>query len=164
MFYRVRDDESGCEPRKLFNVVDFLMLDKNHSGAVDMDECITLLYSRYGKALVEDKLSAMKAENHKSVGPHTQPPCAHTRAAHRDVAAARARPTLASHHPLWRAPRVQLMVDAANEKNVGFSFFSEIHRRCKQNLIGTGIKPGATTVPQVNGLKFVADPKFNHLM
>ena len=34
MFYRVRDDQSGCEPRRLFNVVDFLMLDKNHSGAV----------------------------------------------------------------------------------------------------------------------------------
>merc|ERR1712216_115666 len=32
MFYRTRDDPSGCEPRKLFNLVDFLMLDKNHSG------------------------------------------------------------------------------------------------------------------------------------
>ena len=38
MYYRVRNDDSGCEPRKLFNVVDFLMLDKNHSGSVDMDE------------------------------------------------------------------------------------------------------------------------------
>ena len=34
MFYRVRDDQTGCEPRRLFNVVDFLMLDKNHSGSV----------------------------------------------------------------------------------------------------------------------------------
>lgn len=56
------------------------------------------------------------------------------------------------------------MVDAANEKNVNFSFFSEIHRRCKKNLIGTGIKQGATTVPQVNGLKFVNDPQFQHLI
>jgi calmodulin len=123
MFYRVRDDESGCEPRKLFNVVDFLMLDKNHSGSVDMDECVTLLYARYGKEQVETNLKQMKAENHKS-----------------------------------------LMVDAANEKNVNFSFFSEIHRRCKKNLIGTGIKQGATTVPQVNGLKFVNDPQFQHLI
>ena len=60
--------------------------------------------------------------------------------------------------------RSQLMVDAANEKNVNFSFFSEIHRRCKKNLIGTGIKQGATTVPQVNGLKFVNDPQFQHLI
>ena len=57
-----------------------------------------------------------------------------------------------------------LMADAANEKNVNFSFFTEIHRRCKKKLIGTGIKAGATTVPQVNGLKFVSDPQFQHLM
>ena len=65
---------------------------------------------------------------------------------------------------LSRSPRWQLMVDAANEKNVNFSFFSEIHRRGKKQLIGTGIKNGATTVPQVNGLKFVNDPQFQHLM
>ena len=67
MFYRVRDDDTACEPRKLFNVIDFLMLDKNHSGSVDMDECITLLYSRYGKDQVETNLSEMKKENHHSV-------------------------------------------------------------------------------------------------
>jgi len=123
MFYRVRDDQSGCEPRWLFNVIDFLMLDKNHSGAVDMDECITLLWSRYDKALVEENMSAMKAENHPS-----------------------------------------LQADAANEKNVNFSFFSEIQRRCKKQRIGSGIKAGSTTVPNVNGLKFVNDPQYQHLV
>lgn len=123
MFYRVRDDQSGCEPRRLFNVVDFLMLDKNHSGAVDMDECITLLWSRYGKELVEENLQNMKKENHPS-----------------------------------------LQADAANEKNVNFSFFFEIQRRCKKMRIGSGIKSGSTTVPNVNGLKFVSDPKMQHLM
>ena len=91
MFYRVRDDESGCEPRKLFNLVDFLMLDKNHSGSVDMDECITLLYSRYGKDEVELNLQAMKKENHKTVREaggivHTMrprvSPCEHGRRMH----------------------------------------------------------------------------------
>lgn len=123
MFYRVRDDESGCEPRRLFNVIDFLMLDKNHSGSVDMDECITLLWSRYGKELVEENLNAMKKENHAS-----------------------------------------LQADAANEKNVSFSFFNEIQRRCKKMRIGSGIKAGSTTVPTVNGLKFVSDPQFQHLV
>ena len=66
MFYRTRDDTTGCEPRKLFNVVDFLMLDKNHSGSVDMDECITLLWQRYGKDLVEENLKAMKKENNEA--------------------------------------------------------------------------------------------------
>ena len=46
MFYRIRDDETGNEPRKLFNVVDFLMLDKNHSGSVDMDEATQELHER----------------------------------------------------------------------------------------------------------------------
>ena len=123
MFFRVRDDQTGCEPRRLFNLVDFLMLDKNHSGSVDMDECMTLLWLRYGKELVEQNMSAMQSENH---------------------------PTL--------------VADAANEKNVNFSFFAEISRRCKKHIIGTGLKPGATTVPQVQGLKFVSDPALQHLM
>lgn len=66
-FYRVRDDQTGCEPRKLFNLVDFLMLDKNHSGSVDMDECVTLLWSRYNRELVDENLKAMQAENHPSL-------------------------------------------------------------------------------------------------
>lgn len=63
MFYRVRDDQTGCEPRKLFNLVDFLMLDKNHSGAVDQDECMTVLWARYGKELVTEHNDAMAKEN-----------------------------------------------------------------------------------------------------
>jgi len=122
-YYRVRSDDTGCEPRKLFNLVDFLMLDKNHSGSVDMDECVTLLYTRYGKDQVETNLRAMKQENHPS-----------------------------------------LKGDAASEKNVNFTFFSEIHRRCKKTIIGSGIKKGSTAVPQVNGLKFINDPQFQHLM
>ena len=56
------------------------------------------------------------------------------------------------------------MGDAANEKNVNFSFFQEVGRRCNKQRIGSSIKPGATTVPQVAGLKFVNDPQFQHLM
>ena len=49
MFYRTRDDPSGCEPRMLFNMVEFLMHDKNNSGTIDLDERVTLLYQRYGR-------------------------------------------------------------------------------------------------------------------
>jgi len=121
MFYRVRDDQTGCEPRKLFNLVDFLMLDKNHSGAVDQDECMTVLWARYGKELVTEHNDAMAKENVTFTG------------------------------------------DAANEKNVNFTFFNEINRRCKKALIGTGIKPGATSVPQVNGLNLINNPQSQHL-
>jgi len=124
MFYRVRDDQTGCEPRNLFNVVDFLMLDKNHSGSVDMDECVTLLWQRFGRDLVEEHLRAMKKENNVAF----------------------------------------FGADFANEKNVNFSFFSEIQRRCRKSRVGSGIKPGASAVPQVKGLSFVSDPKMKHLM
>ena len=49
MFYRIRDDQSGYEPRKMFNLVEFIMHDKNHTGGIDLDEAITILYQRYGK-------------------------------------------------------------------------------------------------------------------
>merc|ERR1711998_190825 len=53
-FYRIRDDQTGCEPRKLFYVIEFLMNDKNFSGSIDLDECCTLLYARYGKAIIDE--------------------------------------------------------------------------------------------------------------
>ena len=49
MFYRIRDDNTGYEPRKLFNVVEFIMHDKNFSGSIDLDEAVTILYQRFGK-------------------------------------------------------------------------------------------------------------------
>ena len=48
-FYRVRDDQTGYEPRKLFNVVEFIMHDKNLNGSIDLDECMSILYTRFGK-------------------------------------------------------------------------------------------------------------------
>ena len=56
MFYRIRDDQTGCEPRKLFNVVEFLMHDKNYNGSIDLDEAQQLLYQRYGKEAVDEKV------------------------------------------------------------------------------------------------------------
>jgi len=53
MFYRIRDDASGCEPRKLFNLVEFIMYDKNSVGSIDLDECLVQLYSRYGRENLE---------------------------------------------------------------------------------------------------------------
>lgn len=59
MFHRVRNDRTGYEPRKLFNVVEFLMHDKNHNGMIDMDECMSILYRRFGKDAVEEKTQEM---------------------------------------------------------------------------------------------------------
>ena len=63
-----------------------------------------------------------------------------------------------------RAPPGFARQDFANEKNVNFSFFSEIQRRCRKARVGSGVKSGATTVPQVKGLSFVSNPALQHLM
>eukprot|EP00966_Prymnesium_polylepis_P171004 3952863-Prymnesium_polylepis.1 len=37
MFNRCRADKTGYEPRQLFNVVEFMMHDKDHGGTIDVD-------------------------------------------------------------------------------------------------------------------------------
>ena len=104
MFYRVRHDKSGWEPRRLFNIVEFMMHDKvrraregqegcwgtgvswchahrlvtrayrhatlpppsptiihyivrqDCSGTIDIDECMEILFRRFGKDMLESKV------------------------------------------------------------------------------------------------------------
>ena len=57
MFYRVRHDKTGWEPRQLFNVVEFMMHDKDCSGTIDMEECMEILFRRFGKEQLEAKVN-----------------------------------------------------------------------------------------------------------
>jgi len=61
MFYRAKDDELGWEPRKLYNIVDFMMVDKDCSGTIDVDECMEILYRRFGKNDLEAKVNEFMA-------------------------------------------------------------------------------------------------------
>ena len=63
MFNRVRDDTTGYEPRKLFNIVEFCMLDKNHHGSVDLDEAVTVLYKKYGREAVDARVAETIADD-----------------------------------------------------------------------------------------------------
>ena len=56
-FYRVRHDKTGWEPRRLFNVVEFMMHDKDCSGTIDMDECMEILFRRFGKEQLEARVN-----------------------------------------------------------------------------------------------------------
>ena len=44
---------AGYEPRRLFNVVEFLMNDKDDSGTVSIEEVMQILYLRFGKGLLD---------------------------------------------------------------------------------------------------------------
>jgi len=47
--------QTGLEPRKLFNVVEFMMHDKDSSGTIDMDECMEILFRRFGNDQLEER-------------------------------------------------------------------------------------------------------------
>jgi len=56
MFLRNITDTSGMEPYSLFNVVQFMMYDKDASGTVTVDETMSMLYARYGRDQLEHQM------------------------------------------------------------------------------------------------------------
>eukprot|EP00899_Mesostigma_viride_P006627 jgi/Mesvir1/15966/Mv08280-RA.1 len=57
MYARCRNDKSaGYEPRRLFNVVEFMMNDKDDSGTVSVEEAMQILYMRFGRNLLDSQL------------------------------------------------------------------------------------------------------------
>ena len=47
---------TGYEPRRLFNVVQFVMNDKEGSGNVSLEGAMQILYLRYGRGLLDAQL------------------------------------------------------------------------------------------------------------
>ena len=66
MFERNIMDTSGLEPFQLFNVVQFMMYDKDNSGNVTVDETMHMLYARYGKQHLESQMKALFGEDLKT--------------------------------------------------------------------------------------------------
>jgi len=56
MYHRCRSDKTGQEPRRLFNVTEFIMNDKDFSGRVSLEEAMQILYLRYGRGLLDAQL------------------------------------------------------------------------------------------------------------
>eukprot|EP01026_Neomeris_dumetosa_P071597 TRINITY_DN7246_c0_g1_i4.p4 TRINITY_DN7246_c0_g1~~TRINITY_DN7246_c0_g1_i4.p4 ORF type:complete len:130 (-),score=8.48 TRINITY_DN7246_c0_g1_i4:317-706(-) len=56
MYHRCRNDKTGYEPRRLFNVVEFVMNDKEGSGCVSLEEAMQIMYLRYGRNLLDQQL------------------------------------------------------------------------------------------------------------
>jgi calmodulin len=56
MYIRCKNDKSGLEPRKLYNVVEFMFFDKDESCRMSVEECITLLRERYSVDLIPSLL------------------------------------------------------------------------------------------------------------
>ncbi|DBA76788.1 hypothetical protein WJX79_007068 [Trebouxia sp. C0005] len=56
MYHRCNNDKTGYEPRRLFNVVQFVMNDKEGSGNVSLEGAMQILYLRYGRGLLDAQL------------------------------------------------------------------------------------------------------------
>ncbi len=66
MYKRCISDQSGLEPRKLYNLVVFLMYDKEFKCRVTVEDTLQLLYVRYGRERLDDEIQAIFGENEKT--------------------------------------------------------------------------------------------------
>ena len=53
-YYRCRQNRTKCEPRGFLYLVEFLLMDRDFSGSVNVDEAMALLYQRHGKSDLEE--------------------------------------------------------------------------------------------------------------
>jgi calmodulin len=56
MYHRCRNDITGTEPRRLFNVAEFVMNDKHETGTVSMENAMQIMYLRFGRNNLDAQL------------------------------------------------------------------------------------------------------------
>lgn len=66
MYKRCIQEDSRLEPRKLFNLVQFLMYDKDFKGTVTVEETLQILYVRHGRERLDDEIKAIFGEDEKN--------------------------------------------------------------------------------------------------
>ena len=62
MYDRCRKDKTGCEPKRLYFIVEFMIIDKDNSGEISVEEAIEDLYLTHGKETLDEKLADMFGE------------------------------------------------------------------------------------------------------
>lgn len=68
MFTRNIMDQSGLEPSRMFNLTQFLIYDNNANGKVSLDETMHMLYTRYGKHGLDQKVKEIFGPQANSSG------------------------------------------------------------------------------------------------
>jgi Ca2+-binding EF-hand superfamily protein len=66
MYKRCISDKTGLEPRKLYNLVTFLMYDRQFKGSVTVEETLQILFVRYGRDALDDWITFIFGEEEKN--------------------------------------------------------------------------------------------------
>lgn len=56
MYQRCISDPTGLEPRNLFNLVQFLMYDKEFTGEISVEQTLQILFVRYGREKLDSEI------------------------------------------------------------------------------------------------------------
>jgi len=65
MYQRCISDQTGCEPRNLFNLVQFLMYDKNFSGRISVEQTLQILFVRHDRGGLDAEIAEIFGEKQK---------------------------------------------------------------------------------------------------
>ena len=54
LYIRCQKDKTGKEPTRLYNLIEFMICDKDGGGTMSEDECMEIMYHRFGKEVMKD--------------------------------------------------------------------------------------------------------------
>merc|ERR1712217_278547 len=70
MYQRCISDQTGYEPRNLFNLVQFLMYDKEFHGRISVEQTLQILFVRHGRGELDAEIAEIFGDQQK--GPDGQ--------------------------------------------------------------------------------------------
>ncbi|CAK9044930.1 unnamed protein product [Durusdinium trenchii] len=65
MYQRCISDQTGFEPRNLFNLVQFLMYDKEFHGKISVEQTLQIIYVRHGRSNLDDEITEIFGQQQK---------------------------------------------------------------------------------------------------
>mmetsp|Transcript_58890 Transcript_58890/g.81722 ORF Transcript_58890/g.81722 Transcript_58890/m.81722 type:complete len:213 (+) Transcript_58890:64-702(+) len=65
MYQRCISDQTGFEPRNLFNLVQFLMYDKDFHGKISVEQTLQIIYVRHGRKYLDKEIGEIFGEEQK---------------------------------------------------------------------------------------------------
>jgi len=65
MYQRCISDQTGCEPRNLFHLCQFLMYDKDFTGKISVEQTLQIIFVRHGREDLDKEIKEIFGEKQK---------------------------------------------------------------------------------------------------